>query len=225
LNPKYAPFGEAIRSAHMKLLRFDRQIESRVILITAALPNEGKSWVAASLAVSLAADGWSASLIDCDVNRPTVHRIFDGPRGPGLTDYLTERADLDEVTHSDPTSGLSYIPIGTAVTRETWRKTFNRIRPLVERLREKYTFVILDSPPVLAISDVILLSQLAQKTILVVKWASTPPSVARRAAVQLLESAGAEVSALLSMVNIKSAAKNGDPIAGVYKELETYYRG
>jgi hypothetical protein len=68
-----------------------------------------------------------------------------------------------------------------------------------------------------------LLSQIAQKTILVVKWASTPPAVARRAAVQLLESAGAEVAALLSMVNTKRAAKNGDPIAGVYKQLDSYY--
>jgi Mrp family chromosome partitioning ATPase len=110
------------------------------------------------------------------------------------------------------------------VARETWRKTFSLIRPLVDRLREKYAFVILDSPPVLAVSDTILLSQIAQKTILVVKWASTPPAVARRAAVQLLESAGAEMAALLSMVNTKRAAKSGDPIAGVYKELGAYYR-
>jgi hypothetical protein len=76
---------------------------------------------------------------------------------------------------------------------------------------------------VLAISDTILLSQIAQKTILVVKWASTPPAVARGAAIQLLESAGAQVVALLSMVNTKRAAKNGDPIAGAYKELQSYY--
>jgi uncharacterized protein involved in exopolysaccharide biosynthesis/Mrp family chromosome partitioning ATPase len=223
LNAEYAAFGEAIRSAQMKLLRFDRQTQPRVILITAALPNEGKSWVAASLAVSLAADGWSAALVDCDVNRPTVHRMFDGPRGPGLTDYFAGRVALDEILYSDPASGLSYIPIGTAATRENWRKTFNLIRPLVDRLREKYAFVILDSPPVLAVSDTILLSQIAQMTILVVKWASTPPAVARHAAVQLLESAGAEVAALLSMVNTKRAARNGDPIAGAYKELESYY--
>jgi hypothetical protein len=68
-----------------------------------------------------------------------------------------------------------------------------------------------------------LLSGIAQKTILVVKWASTPRAVARRAAVQLLESAGAEVAALLSMVNTKNAAKNGDMVACIYKELQSYY--
>jgi Mrp family chromosome partitioning ATPase len=224
LDPKYLEFGEAIRSAHMKLLSFDHTIQSRVILITAALPNEGKSWVAASLALSLAADGCSVALVDCDVNRPTVHRMFDRRRGPGLTDYLGGNAELDEIVHSDDDSGLAYIPIGSDVSRAAWRKTFGLIRPLVEQLREKYAFVILDSPPVLAVSDTILLSQIAQKTILVVKWASTPPAVARRAAVQLLQSAGAEMAALLSMVNTKVAARHGDPIAGVYKELSTYYR-
>ena len=223
LNAEYAAFGEAIRSAQMKLLRFDRQTDSRVILITAALPNEGKSWVAASLALSLAADGWSVALVDCDVNRPTVHRMFGGPQGPGLTDYFAGGVVLDDIVHRDPASGMSYVPIGSAVPRETWRKTFSLIRPLADRLRERYQFVILDSAPILAISDTILLSQIAQKTILVVKWASTPPAVARRAAVQLLESAGAEVAALLSMVNTKRAAKNGDPIAGVYKQLDSYY--
>lgn len=223
LNAEYAPFAEAIRSAQMKLLRFDRQFESRVILITAALPNEGKSWVAASLALSLAADGRSVALVDCDLNRPTVHRMFDGPRGPGLTDYLSGGAVLDEIVHRDLTTGACYVPIGSVVPRETWRKTFSLIGPLVDRLRERYEFTILDSAPVLAISDTILLSQIAQKTILIVKWASTPPAVARRAAVQLLESAGAEVAALLSMVNTKNAARNGDMVARAYKELQSYH--
>jgi uncharacterized protein involved in exopolysaccharide biosynthesis/Mrp family chromosome partitioning ATPase len=223
LDAQYAEFGEAIRSAHLRLLSFSRPIEPCVILVTAALPNEGKSWVAASLALSLAADGSSVALVDCDVNRPTVHRMFDGPRGPGLTDYFGERVTLDEIVHTDPASGLCYIPIGSAVARETWRRTFGLIAPLVDRLREKYAFVILDSPPVLAISDTILLSQIARKTILVVKWASTPPAVARRAAIQLLDSAGAEMVGLLSMVNTKHLAKNGDPIAGAYRELQSYY--
>jgi hypothetical protein len=73
-----------------------------------------------------------------------------------------------------------------------------RLRPLIDRLAEKYVFVILDSAPVLAVSETILLSQIAQKPILVVKWGSTPTAVARRAATQLLESGGTEVGVLLS---------------------------
>jgi tyrosine-protein kinase Etk/Wzc len=97
------------------------------------------------------------------------------------------------------------------------------MRSLVDRLHERYAFVILDSAPVLAASDAVLLSQIAQKAILVVKWGSTPPAIARHAATQLLEIGGAEVAALLSMVNTKRAARYGDPIASVYKQLASYY--
>lgn len=152
-----------------------------------------------------------------------VHRMFYAGRVPGLTGSLGGNPEFDEIVHTDAASGLSYIPIGSPVPRAAWRKTFGQIRPMVERVQGKYAFVILDSPPVLTVSDTILLSQIAQKTILVVKWASTPPAVARRAAVQLLQSAGAEMAALLSMVNTKVAARHGDPIAGVYKELSTDY--
>jgi hypothetical protein len=68
-----------------------------------------------------------------------------------------------------------------------------------------------------------LLSQIAEKTILVVKWGSTPPAIARHAAMQLLEAGAAEIGALLSMVDAKRAAKYGDPVARAYKKLKSYY--
>jgi tyrosine-protein kinase Etk/Wzc len=98
------------------------------------------------------------------------------------------------------------------------------MRPVVDALCKEYAFIILDSAPVLAASDAVLLVQLVQRTILVVKWGSTPPAVARDAATHLLETGGAEMAAVLSMVDTKRAAKSGDPVAAVYKRLEPYYR-
>jgi capsular exopolysaccharide synthesis family protein len=207
----------------LKLLNLARNDLSRVVLVTAALPEEGKTWVAASLAASLAADGHNVVLVDCDLHRPTVHRVFDGPRGPGLTDFFAGGTSLDEIVHQDSSSGARYIPVGAARAKEAWRITSGRMRALVDILREQHAFVILDSAPVLAVSDAVLLSQLAEKTILVIKWGSTPPAVARHAATQLLEVGSAEVAALLSMVNTERAAKFGDPVAGIYKRLEVYY--
>jgi Mrp family chromosome partitioning ATPase len=195
-----------------------------VVLVTAALPGEGKTWVAASLAGSLASHGHTVALVDCDLHRPTVHRIFDGPHGPGLTDYFAGGMALDQIVHHESESGVSYVPAGTAMSKEAWRITFSRMRPLLDSLLERYAYIILDSAPILAASDAVLLSQVAQKTILVVKWGSTSPAIARHAATQLLESGGVEVAALLTMVNTKLAAKYGDPVAEVYKRLEGYYR-
>ena len=70
-----------------------------------------------------------------------------------------------------------------------------------------------------------LLSQIAERTILVVKWGSTPPAIARHAAMQLLETGSTEIAVLLSMVNTKRAARYGDPVAGAHKRLGNYYGG
>ena len=151
--------------------------------------------------------------------------MFDGPRGPGLTDYFAGGVALDEIIRCDRGSGVTYISSGTALSKEARRITSDRLRPLIERLKEKYPFIIVDSAPVLAVSETMLLSQIAQKAILVVKWGSTPPAIVRHAAMQLLEAGGAEIAVLLSMVNTKRAAKYGDPVAGVYKQLGKYYAG
>lgn len=200
IQPQNAAYGHAIRSARLKLLSSYgddrephatesqvaqaarivlaptstgdrvRRTGSRVVLVTAALPGEGKTWVAAGLARSLATDGFSVALVDCDLHRPAVHRMFDGPRGPGLTEYFAGDTVLDEIIHEDHSSGVSYIPVGAALPKSAWRLTSDRVRPLVAQLGEKYAFIILDSAPVLAVSETILLSQIAQKTVLVVKW-------------------------------------------------------
>jgi len=222
LHAQNTAFAEAIRSVELKLLGFDRD-DSRVVLVTAALPGEGKSWVAASLAACFAADGVSVALVDCDLHRPTLHRMFDGPRGPGLTDYFAGDAALDDIVHDHCISGVSYIPAGTALSGSARRMTPGRLRPLIGWLAKKYSFIILDSAPVLAVSETMLLSQLAEKTILVVKWGSTPLAVARHAATQLMDSGGPEIDVLLSMVNPRRAAKYGDPVSGVYTKLESYY--
>jgi polysaccharide biosynthesis transport protein len=207
----------------LKLLSFDRRRDSEVVLVTAALPGEGKTWVAASLAACLAADGVSVALVDCDLYRPTLHLMFDGPRGPGLTDYFAGGVAVEEIIHYHPSSGVSYVPAGTALSKGAWRLTPDRLRPLIDRLAEKHAFIILDSAPVLAVAETMLLSQIAQKTILVVKWGSTPPAIARHAAMQLLEAGAAEIGALMSMMDARRAAKYGDPVAGAYKKLKSYY--
>jgi len=145
-----------------------------------------------SLAASLVADGHRVALVDCDLHQPNVHRMFEGPRGPGLTDYFIGDAALSEIVHTDRGSGVDYVRAGAAQSQEACHITFDRLRAVVERLIKEYTFVILDSAPVLAVSEATLLSQIAQRTIFVIRWGRTPRSIARHAVIQLLESGGAE---------------------------------
>jgi polysaccharide biosynthesis transport protein len=223
LAPQNVAFQQAIRNVELKLLSFNGRSNSQVVLVTAALPAEGKTWFAVSLAESFAADGFSVVLVDCDLYRPTVHRMLDGMPGPGLSDYFAGGVKLDEIVQHDSRSGIAYISSGATLSNESRRITSDRLFPLIDRLREKYAFIILDSAPILAVPETMLLAQVAQKVILVVKWGSTPPAIARHAAMQLLEAGGAETAVLLSMVDAKRAAKSGDVVAGAYKQLGKYY--
>jgi succinoglycan biosynthesis transport protein ExoP len=222
-HPQNTAFGESIRSIQLKLLSFDRDNKGQVVLVTAALPEEGKTWVAASLAASLAAEGFRVALVDCDLHRPAVHRLFGGERGLGLTDYFAGTAGADQIAHNDHGSGIDYIPVGSARSKEAWRITSDRLRPLIDRLRQTYRFIILDSAPVLAASEAAVLSQIAEKTLFVIRWGSTPPQIVRHAMTQLLDSGGPETAVLLSMVDVRRAARYGDIVAGAYKRLESYY--
>jgi Mrp family chromosome partitioning ATPase len=205
------------------LVNVKRDSGSQVVLVTAALPGEGKSWVAVSLAVSLAAEGFRVALVDCDLHRPTVHRMFDGPRSPGLSDYFAGEAAVPKVVHLESVSGVEYVPVGSRSSSKAWRITLDRLSRLVAQLQGMYQFIILDSAPVLAASETAMLSQIAQKTIFVVRWGNTPAQIARHAMAQLLDSGAARVAVLLSMVDINWAAKHGDVVAGAYRRLQSYY--
>jgi uncharacterized protein involved in exopolysaccharide biosynthesis/Mrp family chromosome partitioning ATPase len=211
------------REIRQSLDSVDRGGGSQVVLVTAALPREGKSWVAVSLAASLAAEGLRVALVDCDLHRPTIHRMFDGPYSPGLTDYFGGAAGIDEVVHPDSASGVEYVPIGSDPSSEAWYITLDRLRRLVAQLQGTYRFIILDSAPVLAVSETAMLSQIAQKTIFVARWGRTHPQIARHAVMQLYDSGAVEVAAVLSMVDFRRAAKDGDVVAGTYRRLQSYY--
>ena len=99
----------------------------------------------------------------------------------------------------------------------------NRVRHVIDLLGVRYAFIILDSAPVLAVPETLVLSRMAHETIFVAHWGRTPVKIARHALVQLLE-AGADPAVVLSMVDLKRAAMYGDPAAIVYKRLEGYYR-
>lgn len=218
-------FGQAVRSIQFKLVGVERGSRSQVVLVTAALPGEGKSWLAASLATSLATEGFRVVLVDCDPHRPVVHRMFDGPRGPGLTDYFAGGAGIDQVVHRDVASGVEYVPIGTDRSRGSWYITFDRLHGLLGQLRQTHRFIILNSAPVLAVSETAMLSQLAHKTILVIRWGRTGGQIVCHAARQLFDSGAAEVAAVLSMTDFRIAAKYGDAVAGTYSRMESYYTG
>src|SRR5262249_48283453 len=158
----------------------------RVVLVTSALPGEGKSTMAMSLAQAIARSGQRVIVVDGDLRRPSVHRLSGVSAKPGLIEWLLGRNAPDEVIHSTGAPGVDVIPAGSQPQMPPNLLSSDRFRLLLRGLAERYDVVILDSAPVLAVSDTRVLATLAEKTLFVVRWASTSHKIAASALRQLI---------------------------------------
>ena len=153
----------------------------RVILITSAIPNEGKSTVAANLARTLAQGGSRVILIDGDMRKGALHQLLGLKRDPGLSDLLGKPDTLDQVIQADSALGFSFIGSGS-VSRNTGDlllgPDFDR---LLARLREQFDYVLIDSSPVFAADDASTLAPKVDGTLFVVRSGFSGARLAREA--------------------------------------------
>jgi polysaccharide biosynthesis transport protein len=203
---------EAFRMLRTSLFWSDGSEHLRTLVVTSAAPGDGKTLTAANLATSFAHDGLSVLLVDCDVRRPQLHKLFRAPRSPGLLDLLApgkeagaevrslSLADVGEggsdpvghVVRTTPFRGLSLLTCGTLPTNASNLLSGVRMRSLLKVLTERYDLVVLDTPPVLATADAGILGSLADGVLLVVRAGQTDKAAAQRATSQLAGS-GARV--------------------------------
>lgn len=142
--------------------------QPHVLLITSALPQEGKSLVSLNLTIALQELGRKVILIDADMRRPTVHRLFNLPLEPGLSGYLQGQAGIEELAQTTPLApDLSIIPAGMTPDQPADLLASPKMRELVEKLKTDYQYVLLDTPPVLAVADTTALTSLVEGVIYV----------------------------------------------------------
>jgi polysaccharide biosynthesis transport protein len=225
LDRPLSAYAEAVRTIYTNLMLSDVDSRPRVVLVTSALPGEGKSTMALSLAQMVARFGQRAIVIDGDLRRPAMHRLAGVSHKPGLIEWLLDRNTLDEVIYSTGPGGVDVIPAGDQPQLPPNLLSSDRFRQLLRGLMERYDMVILDSAPVLAVSDTRVLATLAEKTLFVVRWASTSRKVAASALRQLLEAGGQVAGVALTAVDVKAHAKDGFTDSVLYAgRLREYYR-
>lgn len=153
----------------------------RVFAITSALPGEGKSLVSANLSRALATDPRGKTLlIDCDLRKPNVHRFFNLPQGPGLSDILLAgKSYKNLIVQAEP--GLDVLTAGSPVIDSTRTLEQSGTALLLEELKKVYQVIILDCPPSLFCADPILMSRLASATILVSRSWKTEKKLVKEA--------------------------------------------
>ena len=168
---------EAFRALRTALLLSQADHPPQVILVTSALPREGKTTAAANLAVTLAQLGDRTLLIDSDLRKPGVGRLLDLGSGKyaGLSSYLAGASSLELVTIQHPAiPNLSAIPTGPLPPSPADLLSSHRLADAIAELREKFKFIVIDSPPIMAATDAVILSVQADGVLLVVRSGETP---------------------------------------------------
>ncbi len=202
LDTPTSPYAEAIRSLHTGLMMTGIERAPKTILITSALPGEGKTAISLSLARLMASCGKRVVMIDCDLRRSSLSRAFGAQRGAGLSEYLAGNAKLEDLIRQDSLSTTHCLPAGKFVNTSPDLFASPGMRRLLETLAAQYDLVVLDCAPVLAVSDSRHLCRLADQTVFVVRWQDTRREAAAAALRQMVSAGGRIGGLLLSMVDL-----------------------
>src|SRR6202047_101042 len=176
-NMPQSQMSEAFRALRTSLLLSQADHPPQVILMTSALPREGKTTAAVNLAVTLAQLGDKTLLVDADLRKPGINRalsLVDGKHA-GLSSYLAGVSSLDLITAPHPAiSNLHAIPTGPIPPNSADLLSSHRLAEMICELRKRYKFIVIDSPPIMAATDAVILSALVDGVLLVVRSGQTP---------------------------------------------------
>ena len=204
-------YPKSIVSENIKSLRTNLQFTAidknlKTILVTSTNASEGKSFVSANLAISFAQAEKKVLLVDCDLRKGRVHRLFDVPNTDGLSNLLTDDLDnLPHYIHSTGVDNLDIITCGTYPPNPSELLASKKNKRLLTSLRHRYDIIIFDGAPIGGLADSVILSSLMDETIIVVKDGNTSKSDLMAAKGEL-EKVGAKVAGIVfNMVNRKSS--------------------
>ncbi len=217
-------FAEAIRSLNASVLFSRLGVDIKVIAVSSSLPGEGKTTSSICLTRTLALSGKKVVLVDCDLRQRAVKKILDGEPAVGLLELLNGDAALDDVLIADSKSSAMILPLSNAAYTPKDVFGSDAMSQLIETLRGRFDTIVLDTAPVLLVTETRTLAAMADAVVLLVRWRKTSKR-AVMASLKLLREAKAPLAgAALTQVDLAQTSSLSalDP-AAYYKSYKKYY--
>jgi capsular exopolysaccharide synthesis family protein len=202
-------FSEEMRSIRTGVLLSSLDAPHKVLMVTSSIPQEGKSTLSMNLAFALG-QMKKVLLIDSDLRRPSLGKtLSDDPNAPGLLEYLAGSAQISACIHRTSDPNVFLMPSGKLMTNPLELLSSRRFGELVGRLKEIYDMIVIDSPPVAAVSDALVLSKHADAVIYVVKADDTSSKLALSGIKRLREINAPVLGVVLNRVDLKEVREYG----------------
>ena len=205
LSQPKSQFAESFRSLQTSLMLSTAGQPPQFILFTSATPSEGKTTTATNLAAVMAQGDARVLLMDADLRRPSIHHRFGVTSKVGVSTLLAGTSRLEEtVQHIPELPNLDILPSGPVPPFPTEMLASEAMRRLMEKFAETYTYVVIDSPPILSVTDAIILGRIVDAVVLVVRHGRANKNVMRRARDLLVRSSAPLAGLVLNAIDLKS---------------------
>ena len=173
LDPS-SPVSEAYRVIRTDILKnVSTEEPLKTILVTSAESQEGKTMMVSNLGIALSGQGYKVLLVDCDLRRPQLHKIFNLDKETGLSEYLLDGKDTDSIIRDTEIQNLKVVTSGKTLQNPAEALSSNKIDKFITDLRARFDFIIIDSPPVTNITDSIILADKVDASVQVVRSGKT----------------------------------------------------
>ena len=216
---------ESYRMLRTSVLLSTAGAPPKTILITSSQPGEGKTTTAVNTAISLSQLGSSVLLIDADLRRPAIHKAFKIPHTRGISNYLSSHTPLEDLIVKLPIPNLSVLPCGPIPPNPAELISSDRMKELLRTLSQQFDHILIDSPPLISVTDPVILSTMVDGSILVVQSGKSTRELVRRARRELAGVGARVFGVVLNNVNVK---REGYDDYDYYRYTSSYndgYRG
>lgn len=200
--------GETYRVLRTSLLLSSGSAGRRTVLFTSGQPGDGKTTTVINLAVALSQLDATVLIVDADMRKPKGHKAFGVEAAPGLSNYLSEDADLSPLIRELPVPNLSLLPCGPIPPNPAELLSSRKMRDLIAQLGRQFDHVLIDSPPVMGATDPVILSTMVSGVVMVIHAGKTTREIVRRAKHEITAVGGRFLGVVLNNLDVRSAGRN-----------------